>query len=92
MAVDLNGSVLTYNGKTWSAPLHIGGSWFGFHSVSCPSSSFCAAVGGLGSRFNDAFIYHGSSSAVTAAQRPLPQHPALLLPLPCPTRRFLRRS
>jgi serine/threonine protein kinase len=42
-AVDNFGDLLTYNGRSWSAPTTTDGIIFG--GVSCPSVSFCEAVG-----------------------------------------------
>jgi hypothetical protein len=60
MATDVKGNVLTYNGSNWSAPDAVNGTppgtifgsgvgYYGMPSVSCPSATFCAAIGG----FND---------------------------------------
>ena len=44
VAVDANADALTWNGTSWSAPIHVG-QQYGLASISCPSASFCAAVG-----------------------------------------------
>jgi hypothetical protein len=54
--VDSNGNALTFNGSTWSAPTSIDGGRR-LTSVSCPSSSFCAAVDSNG----NALTFNGSS-------------------------------
>ena len=54
MAVDSFGNALTFNGSSWSAPASIDPAEL--FSVSCPSVSFCAAVGE-----NAAVTYNGSS-------------------------------
>jgi hypothetical protein len=52
---DADGSdALTYNGTSWSAPVHIGPAVDG---VSCPSATFCVAVDKNG----DALTYNGTS-------------------------------
>jgi hypothetical protein len=53
--VDWGGNTLTYNGSSWTAPANLDGN--ALTSVSCPSASFCAAVGDSG----DALTYNGSS-------------------------------
>ena len=54
--MDLNGSVFTYDGSSWSSPDKIDP---GEHltSVSCPAASFCAAVDGGG----NVLTYNGTS-------------------------------
>jgi hypothetical protein len=48
-AVDYNGNVFTFNGKTWSTPVSIDPEpVLGVDSVSYTSSSFCAAVDDYG--------------------------------------------
>jgi hypothetical protein len=54
--VDHSGRAVTYNGSTWSAPVRIDASG-GLASVSCPSTSFCAAV----DWFGDILTYDGTS-------------------------------
>jgi Fibronectin type III domain len=62
LATDVKGNVLTYNGSDWSTPGTLNstppgsligdGEYFGYYgmpSVSCPSATFCGAIGG----FND---------------------------------------
>jgi Cutinase len=56
VALDSNGSALTYNGSSWSAPVNINNST-SLYSVSCPSVSFCVAVASGGG----AVTYNGSS-------------------------------
>ena len=48
MAVDISGHVLRYNGTSWSTPLTIASN---LTSVSCPSTTFCAAVDFGGNSF-----------------------------------------
>jgi hypothetical protein len=43
--IDTWGYVITWNGKSWSAPVAIG---VDPESISCPTASFCAAVGDAG--------------------------------------------
>ncbi|MGA2806015.1 MAG: hypothetical protein ABSF89_16775 [Acidimicrobiales bacterium] len=50
------GHAFTYNGSSWSAPVAVD-KVTSLVSVSCPTTSFCAAVGDDGS----AFTYNGSS-------------------------------
>jgi hypothetical protein len=62
VAVDNNGSAVTWNGTTWSSPQTVdsnsGTTSQGtiMNAVSCPSASFCVAVDG-----NGAFYFNGSS-------------------------------
>ena len=58
MAVDFSGNALAYNGSVWTAPALVGGT-HSLGSVSCPSSSFCAALDFTGL----AITYDGSSWA-----------------------------
>jgi len=58
MAVDGHGRALTYNGSTWSAPSQIDAQ-SDLESLSCPSASFCAAVGGRSHGY--ALTYNGST-------------------------------
>jgi Collagen triple helix repeat (20 copies) len=55
--VDQHGRALTYDGSTWSAPSQIDAEG-DLASLSCPSVSFCAAVGG--SSHGSALTYDGS--------------------------------
>jgi hypothetical protein len=55
VAIDRRGNALTFNGSTWSAPvnadpdgLSMGEGGISWPVVSCPASSFCAAVDGAG--------------------------------------------
>jgi Collagen triple helix repeat (20 copies) len=57
-AVDGHGRALTYNGSTWSAPSQIDAEG-NLASLSCPSASFCAAVGG--SSHGYVLTYNGSA-------------------------------
>ena len=57
MAVDNDGSVLAYNGSSWSSPSLVSSGSAHLYSVSCSSPSFCAAVGSGGY----ALMYNGSS-------------------------------
>lgn len=48
VAVDENSNALTFNGTSWTAPASIKGSYpveLRFRSVSCPTTTFCIAVG-----------------------------------------------
>jgi hypothetical protein len=56
VALDSNGSALTYNGSSWSAPVNINNGTSP-DSVSCPSVSYCVAVAWGGG----AVTYNGSS-------------------------------
>jgi hypothetical protein len=56
-AVDRHGRALTYNGSTWSAPSQIDAEG-DLASLSCPSASFCVAVGGASQGY--ALTYDGS--------------------------------
>jgi len=60
LATDVKGNVLTFDGSTWSAPDAMNGSppglllgsdeyygYYGMPSVSCPTATFCGAVGGF---------------------------------------------
>ena len=58
IAVDGHGRALTYNGGTWSAPSQIDAQ-SDLESLSCPSASFCAAVGGASRGY--ALTYNGST-------------------------------
>lgn len=46
IGADLRGYVVTYNGSSWSAPLHVVGAGE-LTSISCPTTTFCVAVGGF---------------------------------------------
>jgi hypothetical protein len=53
VAIDRKGNALTFNGSTWSAPVNadpngltMGEGGISWPVVSCPTSSFCAAVDG----------------------------------------------
>jgi hypothetical protein len=54
---NLHGSVLTYNGTSWSASKDIDNAYWLLDSVSCASATFCVAVDFAG----NAVIYNGSS-------------------------------
>jgi RHS repeat-associated protein len=56
MAVDTGGNVLAYSGTSWGSPSSIDSSR-GIKSVSCPTSSFCAATDANGY----AVTYNGST-------------------------------
>jgi len=65
MAVDADGSTVTYNGTSWSSPNPIDPDT-ALESVSCTSPSFCAAVDVTG----DAFTYDGTSWSAAASIDP----------------------
>ena len=46
--MDWSGNALTYNGSSWSSPKSIDASENGLRSLSCPTTSFCAAVDVVG--------------------------------------------
>jgi len=57
-AVDAGGNALTFNGKTWSAPVTIdAGTTPPLDAVSCPTPTFCTAIDGWG----QAFTYNGNT-------------------------------
>jgi hypothetical protein len=65
VAIDRKGNALTFNGTTWSAPvnaapdgLSMGEGGISWPVVSCPTSSFCAAVDGGG---GNALTFNGST-------------------------------
>jgi Fe-S cluster biogenesis protein NfuA len=76
MAVDLSGNAVTFNGSSWSAPASIDPTAVLF-SVSCPSASFCAAVG------DHAVTYDGSSW-----NTPVDIDPNTLISVSCPLPSF----
>ena len=55
MAVDFNGTAVSYNGSSWSPPVALTAA--SLSSVSCPSASYCMAVDLAG----NAFTFNGSS-------------------------------
>ena len=55
--MDGAGSVLTYNGATWSSPVSVDSGAGGLIAVSCPSTTFCEAIDPLGT----AFKFNGAS-------------------------------
>ena len=61
------GHAFTYNGTSWSAPVVVD-RVTSLVSVSCPTTSFCAAVGDDGS----AFTYDGSSWTTSSGGRRMP--------------------
>lgn len=56
VAVDNAGQSLTYNGSVWASPIADNGMWY----VSCPTTNFCAAIGG-GDSAGEASEYNGTS-------------------------------
>jgi hypothetical protein len=55
-------SILTYNGTSWSAPTNISGDYTPVGEGSCPSATFCGAIGWNGNPSNYyALTYNGRS-------------------------------
>jgi hypothetical protein len=46
MAMDAIGNAFTWNGQRWSGPVKVDPSGGGFYFISCPTSTFCAEIGG----------------------------------------------
>jgi hypothetical protein len=61
VAVDGQGNAITYNGSSWSPPVDVDGSVGFLYSVSCPNTTFCAAVGD-----SNVITYNGSSWSTPA--------------------------
>ncbi len=72
--------MLTYNGSTWSAPAKIDTNGY-LNSVSCPSSSFCAA----GDDEGNGLTYNGGTWSTPASIDPGTAH---YLSMSCPTASF----
>jgi len=72
VTVDSDGNVFTYGGTLWSRPVNIGGA-LTLTSVSCPTTSFCAAMAdtAASNSSTDALTYNGINwSAPTPVDQP----------------------